>query len=146
MGPLFRTVQSIQTMLYKILSSLKMWALSILGKTSNSTKQNKKLDGSSASRRAAEQKRRFVVPRIRPVRPPKADPMEIIPGYWDARNLCFIEDEVLEIRTVELTSRDEDPACTTGKPPLLDDHPIGSAGDAGTAVSAARNRKYSASL
>ena len=109
-----------------------MWALSILGKTSNSTKQNKK--------------RHFVVPRIRPVRPPKADPMEIIPGYWDARNLCFIEDEALEIRTVELTSRDEDPACTTGKPPLLDDHPIGSAGDAGTAVSAARNRKYSASL
>ena len=92
MGPLFRTVKSIQTLLYKILSSLKRWTLSILGKSS--TTESFKL-------KRLKKPKRF---GFRPVRPtPRHDPMEIIPGYWDARNLCFIEDpDPLEVRSATL--------------------------------------------
>ena len=114
MNPLFRTVLSIPMLLYKMLSSLKMWALSILGKRST-TKSCSPPDT-------------FGFRAVRPPARPRGDPMEIIPGYWDARNLCFIEDQEIEIvpstrttQTAEAGLAPLPPALEVLEPDLLPD-------------------------
>ena len=43
------------------------------------------------------------------------DDMQIIPGYWDPRNLCFIEEPELDAHLPSAAVRDQLELCSQGK-------------------------------